>query len=328
MTKVHRFRWLGGVTLAAAVAAGATRLCAADPAAADAGPTTPATASSSGIVDMFDAMHDGDLGVQFIPRSSREATLILTNNTDKPLNVHLPEAFAAIPVLAQLGGAGGGRNTGTGNNRGNQNQGVGGGAGGGGQNNRQGGGAFGGAAANGQAAGVPANAQAANAQNGGAFSIPPERVVKIKLPTVCLDYGKAEPNPRVPYTIVPIESFTTNPEVQELCKLLGTGTLDQQAAQAAAWHLANHLSWDKLTDMKHFPHNSGFTRPVFSSDQIRAALAITDKAIKMADARPATIPAADQKPAPATATPASTSTPATTSTAPLAVPALNAAKLN
>jgi hypothetical protein len=325
MTKVHGFRWLGGIIIAAAVAAGATRLCAADPAGADAAPANPAAASSSATVDMFDAMHDGDLGVQFIPRSSRDATLILTNNTDRPLNVHLPEAFAAIPVVAQLGGAGAGggnRSTGTGNSK---NQGLGGGAGGQ-NNNRQGGGGFGGAVANGQAA--PANAQAANAPNGGAFSIPPERVVKIKLPTVCLEYGKAEPNPRVPYTVVPIESFTTNTEVQELCKLLGAGTLDQQSAQAAAWHLANHLSWDQLADMKHFPHNSGFTRAVFSPDQIRAAVAITDKAIKMADAHPAAIPAADKKPAPSTASPASTSTPATTSTTPSAAPALDAAKLN
>jgi hypothetical protein len=299
MATIHRFRWLCGIALAATIAAGATRLSAADPANTTTGSATPATASSSGIVDLFDAMHNGDLGVQFIARSSREATLILTNNTDQPLNVHLPEAFAAIPVLGQggLGGAGAaGRTTGTGNN--NKNQAVGSGT----QNNQQRPGGFGGAVANGQ--GGAANAQGANGANAGAFSIPPERVVKLKLPTVCLEYGKASPSAHIPYMIVPIETYTSNLEVQELCRMLGTGTLDQQSAQAAAWHLANHLSWEKLADMKHFPHNSGFTSPVFSSDQMRAAMALTDKAIKMADARTAASP----KPAPSTSIPANTST--------------------
>ncbi len=263
MATVHRFRWLCGIALAAAFTAGATRLSAADPSVANGG-----AAASSGTVEIFDAMHNGDLGVQFIPHNSKEASLILTNNTDKPLNVHVPDAFAAIPVLAQgqgVGGAGAGRTTGAGSRNGSQqNQSVGTGTGGGQGQQRQGG--FGGAVGNAQAAAakVPAG-------NGAAFSIPPERIVKLKLPTVCLEFGKAEPNARVPYMIVPIETFTTNAEVAEVCRLLASGSVDQQVAQAAAWHLANHLSWDKLADMKHFPGNRGFTRPVFSSDQIRAA---------------------------------------------------------
>jgi hypothetical protein len=239
----------------AALATGAVNLWAADPASANSSSAPPAVASSAGGVDMFQAVHDGDLGVQFIPHNSREATLILTNNTDQPLNVHLPEAFAATPVLAQLGQQGGSRTTGSGST--NKNQSVGSGTSG----------------------------QQRPAGGGGAFSIPPERIVKLKLPSVCLEYGKSEPNAHIPYTVEPIESYTTDVELQELCRLLGTGTVDQQSAQAAAWHLANHLSWDKLANMKHFPHNSGFTRPVFSSDQIRAAMALTDKAIKLADAR-------------------------------------------
>jgi hypothetical protein len=306
MATVHRFRWLCGIALAAAFAAGATRLSAADPSVANGG-ATPAAAASSGTVEIFDAMHNGDLGVQFIPHNSKEASLILTNNTDKPLNVHVPDAFAAIPVLAQnpIGGGGAaGRNTGTGNKNNNQqNQSVGTGGGAGQGQQRQGG--FGGAVGNAQA-----GAAKAPAGNGAAFSIPPERVVKLKLPTVCLEFGKAEPNARVPYTIVPIETFTSNAEVAEVCRLLASGSVDQQVAQAAAWHLANHLSWDKLADMKHFPH-TGFARPVFSSDQIRAALALTDKAIKLADARsaaaPGVTPSAAKTPAPSTATPATTS---------------------
>ena len=308
MATAFRFRAIAGLTLALALVAGATQLLAADPAGGSAASATPAaTTSDPAGSNVFALMQDGDLGVQFIPRSSKEATLILTNNTDKPLTVHLPDAFAAMPVFAQLnnGIGGGNNNRNNNNNKQNQNQSVGTGTN---QGQRQGGGGFGGAVANGPAAGgqvggAAGNGGAGNAEGGAAFSIPPERVVKLKLPTVCLEYGKSEPNAHVPYTIVPIETYTSNPEVQEVCRLLGTGTVDQQVAQAAAWHLANHLSWDKLADMKHFPHNSGFTRPVFSSDQIRAAMLLTDKAIKTADARSEKSPApAEKKPAAATST--------------------------
>ena len=252
MATAFRVRWLV-VVLATVFVSWATAVWA-DPAAGEKTPASSAAASSA--VDVFAAMHDGDIGVQFIARDSREATLILTNNTDKPLSVRLPDAFAAIPVLAQPAGVAVGRGPGTGNKQ-TQNQPV------GASTQRQ------------QPVGL-----------GGAFNIPPERMVKLKLPTVCLEYGKAEPNAHVRYTIEPIETYTSNPEVQEVCRLLGTDTVDQQVAQAAAWHLANHLSWDKLAGLKHFPHNRGFTRPVFTSEQIRAAMKLTDKAVKMADAHP------------------------------------------
>jgi len=290
MATVHRFRWLCGISLAAAFAAAATPLSAADPADSAGKSPASAAASPSGAVDMFDAMHDGDLGVQFIPHDAREATLILTNNTDQPLTVHLPAAFAAIPVLAQGFGQPAGRGQPAGpatTSTGKKNQALGTGT----KQKDQGQIGFGGAAGNAQA-GAKANALAANGANAGAFSIPPERVVKLKLPTVCLEYGNAEPNAHIPYTVVPIDTYTTSGEVQELCRMLGTGTLDQQSVQAAAWHLANHMSWEKLADLKHFPHNSGFTKPVFSKDQIHAAEAITDKVIKAVAEQPAATPPA------------------------------------
>ena len=252
---------------------------------------------------MFDAMHDGDLGVQFIPHNSREATLILTNNTDQPLNVHLPEAFAAIPVVAQFpqqqpavappapatsAAAKGSKIKASGS----------------GTNPNQRPNGFGGAVANGKA-----GAQAGNGGNGAAFSIPPERVVKLKLSAVCLEYGNAEPNAHVPYTIVPIDTYTSSAEVRELCRQLGTGKLDQQVAQAAAWHLTSHMSWDKITEMKQFAHNSGFSHAVFSKDQIRAAQELTDKVIKIVEAQPAATPSTEQKPAASTPAATSTATP-------------------
>jgi hypothetical protein len=212
-------------------------------------------------VDFFAAMSSGDLDVKFIPRDSRRAQVLIKNTTDQPLSVKLPEAFAALPVLAQANGvggnAGGNRTTGTGNTN-NKNQSVGGGMGGG----------YGG-----------------GGMAGGAFSVPPERVVKLQVAVVCLEYGKPDPNPHVPYTIVPVEKYTSDGEVQEVCRLLGDAKVDQRTAQIAAWHLANHMSWDDLADLKVFPHFPQYTRLVFSADEIHEAMGIVDQAIKLADAR-------------------------------------------
>ena len=174
-------------------------------------------------VDLFAGIQSGDLQVKFIPKNDRDASLVITNETKQPLSVKLPDAFVGVPILAQAGGGGINRGaTGTragGNN--NQNQTVGGGGGGGG---------FGG--------------------GGGGFNIAPEAVAKIKLPIVCLEHGKKDPASTVPYEIHPVESFTQDDRVKEVLTMLGDGNLDQRAAQAAAWHFSNGMSWDELASKK------------------------------------------------------------------------------
>jgi hypothetical protein len=209
-------------------------------------------------VDLFDGMKSGDLDVKFFPRNSREAQILIKNNTDQPLTVQLPDAFAGVPVLAQAAGAGAGAGTRTTTNKSNQNQGLGGGGGLGGIGGQQG---------------------------GGAFNVPPEKVIKVKLAVVCLDHGKDEPNAHIPYEIRAIETYNGDPELRELCILLGSGQIDQRSAQAAAWHLANHMTWDELADMKRFPHLPAYTKPYFSADEIRSAMLASDQATKMADVR-------------------------------------------
>ena len=250
--------WARGLAIGlAAVLVFSSRLSAAEPAAAKSGDDDTAT------VDMFDAMKSGDLDVKIFLRNSHEGQVIIKNNTNQPLNVHLPEAFAAVPVLAQAAGAGGQKSYNN-NNKQNQNQGAGGGMGGGG------GGGMG----------------------GGAFNIAAERTVKLKVPVVCLDYGKEEPNAHIPYEIRPIESYCSVPEVKELCVLLGDKKTDQHIAQAAAWHFANQMSWDQLADLKSFPHLPALTKPYFSAADIQAALMVADQARKAADAHKAAEPAA------------------------------------
>ena len=116
------------------------------------------------------------------------------------------------------------------------------------------------------------------------YDVAPEKVASLKVPTVCLEHGKAEPRPTVPYTIEPIESFTDRPAVQELCRMLGSGQINQRVAQAAAWHLNNDMSWQQLA-AKRQRRAGGTTQPYFTVAELRAAMVLSDTAVKNAEAR-------------------------------------------
>src|SRR5438270_9054457 len=139
MTFTAQLKWACGLSLVAIVALplGLSRAAGpsgnADevipPAAAASDKGAPGTtASGKTPVDLFDAMKSGDIEVKFIARNSRDGQLLVKNKTDQPLSVKLPDAFAAVPVLAQVAAGGGRQANGTsrksGNNN-NQNQGLG-----------------------------------------------------------------------------------------------------------------------------------------------------------------------------------------------------------
>ena len=237
-------------------------------------------------VELFDAIKSGDINVKFIARNSREAKVMVKNNTKEALSVKLPEVFAGVPVLAQGGriGGGGNRNRGgnsRGNNQNSQNQGVGGGFGGGG-------GGFGG---------------------GGAFSVPPERVGEIEVTTVCLEHGKKEPRTQVAYEIRPLDSFTKKPEVHELMKMMTSGEFSQRAAQAAAWHMMDGMTWEQLAN-KRIEHADGTSEPYFQREEVLTAMQVTQTAVNTVKQRES---AASSSSSAAYRTPSSNS--ATTATA-------------
>ena len=215
---------------------------------------------SAKTIGMFEAVKTGDLELRVIPKDATQATVILTNNGKRPLSLKLPDAFVGRPVLAQFGGGrgggGGGRGGGGfgGGGGGNQSFGGGGGGGFGGGGGGRGGGGFG----------------------GGFFSVPPETTRKVKIATICLEHGKKDPNPRIAYQLAPIESFTKDEALITVCRLLGSGQLDQHSAQAAAWHLAGGLSWDELASKVKIRHLNGSTELFFKRSQVmRAANAVT-----------------------------------------------------
>jgi len=196
-------------------------------------------------VEMFNAIDRGQIDVKLIPKDSTQSRVLIENKTKKPLTIKLPEAFAGVPVLAQLpgGGAGGG-----------------GLAGGGGQG-------FGGVMGMG---GIGMGA-GMGGMGGGFFSVPPEKVGKFKVTTVCLEHGKPEPRPAMKYQIKPIEEFTDRPAVHQLCRMLGTGRINQRAAQVAAWHLNNDMSWQQLA-AKRIRYANGTSRPYFSPQELHAGM--------------------------------------------------------
>jgi hypothetical protein len=116
---------------------------------------------------------------------------------------------------------------------------------------------------------------------GGFMSVPPEKLRQFKVATVCLEHGKPNPRAQIPYAIKPLSEVTSSPEVKELLTAFGKGNLDQRATQAAAWHLANDLSWEELA-AKRIDHLVGPDEPWFSPQEIRAGSEIANFAKEQA----------------------------------------------
>ncbi|MCA9175463.1 MAG: hypothetical protein KDB14_13355 [Planctomycetales bacterium] len=192
-------------------------------------------------VPLFEAMKNGEIEVQLIPKDATQATLIVKNKGKEPVSVRLPEAFAGVPVHAQFGGGMGGMGGGMGGMGGGMG-GMGGGMGGG-QGMGMGGGMGG---MGGGMGGMGGGMGGMGGGGGGFFNVVPEKPGKIKLDAVCLEHGKPDPTPRMKYTIAPIETVTSDPAAIEVVKMLGQGMLPQNTAQAAVWNRTDNLSWAEL----------------------------------------------------------------------------------
>jgi hypothetical protein len=209
-------------------------------------------------VDMFAAQKAGDLEVGLIPRDEKRVTLILTNKGDKPLTIRIPDAFAGAPVLAQIGQPVGFPNNNN-NNNGRAPQSVG----------------IGGPGA--QPFGMNNGFQQNGFNAPGFMSIPPGKTVKVRLPAVCLEYGKPTPYPHSPYTVVPLDTVTSAEGVKEVVASLGAGQSDQRLAQLAVWHLANGKSWDSLAALK-VAKIGRRDIPEYSPEELAAAQVLAEKA--------------------------------------------------
>jgi len=118
---------------------------------------------------------------------------------------------------------------------------------------------------------------------GGMFNVAPEKVGKLKVPTVCLEHGKRDPNPRVAYVLCPIETFTKNQKVIEVCKMLGYRQVPRNTAQASVWHLGNGLSWAELASKDRVRLSNGYTEKYFSPQEIGFAMRVANEATQRAE---------------------------------------------
>lgn len=228
-------------------------------------------------MELFDAIDAGALSVRVVAHDAKGGNMYFENLSGKPLTVILPEAVTIVHILKQFGGGGfGGGQVGQQGGFGGQQGGFGGAqSGGGGFGGQQGG--FGGGGFGGQQGGG----------GGGFFSIPAERVAQVPYRSVCLNYGKPDPSPRMIYKLVRVEEYTEDKVLQETLRMIGTSRLDYPVAQAAAWHITDKMSWEKLSSLLEYTLPGVYSSqvPTFSVEQLRTAQQLLTIAAKRAEER-------------------------------------------
>lgn len=234
-------------------------------------------------VELFTALETGAVSVRVVAHDVKGGNLFIENQSGKPLTIDLPEAMTAVHVLKQVGQQGFFNQAGNGLNGNNQFGQQGGGQQGGGQSLGIG---FGQQQGNTPGIGN-ANGVGQNPGGNGFFSIPPERVVQIPYQSVCLNYGKPDPSPRMTYRPMRVEEYTQDKVLQEVLLAFGKGRMDHTAAQAAAWHLTDKLSWKQLASLKEYTLPGVYTSqvPIFTTVQLQAAQELVTTATKRAEDR-------------------------------------------
>jgi len=200
-------------------------------------------------VEFFKGMEEGQLETKLVPKDSKGGFLLVTNKSEEPVTVELPEAFVAVPVLKQFGGMGGGGMGGMGGGGmgGMGGGGVGGGGGGQAMGGGMGGGGMGGMGGGGLGGmGGGGMGGMGGGGGGGFFSIPPERTVRVPYISACLNHGKHDPSPRLDYKFMPVEEYTKDEVLGELIRMVGMGKANQHSAQAAIWTRTDNMSWQAL----------------------------------------------------------------------------------
>lgn len=233
--------------------------------AAEARPASARGVSAAPIADVLQAEAEKLVEVKYIPNDSRSAQIVVKNVSDRPVTLRLPASFVGVPVLAQMGMGMGRMGGGMGGGMGGFGNG---GIGGGGGQMTGGGGGMGMGGMGGMGGGM--GGMGGMGMGGGAFSVPPERTRVAKVQTVCLEYAKDEPNPRMTYRMERVDTVSSDPKIALILESLGLGQLSQKVAQAAAWHIANGLTWQQLA-AETIDHLVGADEPFFTPAELAAA---------------------------------------------------------
>ena len=210
------------------------------------GPESEKPAEEKGI-DIFQAGKEKKVEAKLVQQNEKTGYLMLRNISTETLNVRFPDAFVGANQIgngrgARVGGPGTAQSTGI----------------------------------------TVTQGRGSGQDQAGLFSIPPGKTIKLPVTSVCLEYGKPEPNSRLNYVIMPVERYSTNPVFHELLPLFTKTRASQKVAQAAAWHLSSGLSWSELVSVTDARASGGLPLPIFSANDLRAAKALVDKATALA----------------------------------------------
>ena len=251
ITRVLKFRMLfAGLMLASLVTS------------SDAGkPAIPAQKAIDGlpVVPLFELLKAEQIDARLVHKNESSGNLFVDNKFEKSINVQMPEAFVGVHVL----------NQGFFDNQNQNNQ---------NQNSQSGGQSQGGQTTGGGASN--------SSQNGPAiFSVPPGKVVRIPVKTVCLEHGRPTPASRMEYRIFKVERFSKVPALFELLTAVANEKHSQKVAQAAAWYMASDKSWKQLAAMR-FRRSGGLPdRPEFTQSQLVSARKLAGNLQMLAEAK-------------------------------------------
>ena len=98
--------------------------------------------------------------------------------------------------------------------------------------------------------------------------------------SACLNHGKPDPTPQANYKLMKVEQYTQDPVLQELIALVGAGTRNPQAAQAAVWNRTDDMSWEELTAK--FSYAVVGKVPYFKASELKAAKELSSRAVTLA----------------------------------------------
>jgi hypothetical protein len=215
-------------------------------------------------VSLFEAMEARQLDVKLVHKDEASGNLFVENTTDQQLNVQMPEAFVGVHVLNQgFFGSGNGSSGFGSSGLGNQS----------GQSSGQGQG--------GQTTG--GGTSGSNSQNSGIFSVPPGKIVRVPVHSVCLEHGRPTPSSRMEYRVFPVEKFSQDPALYELLSAVADGKHRQKVVQAAAWHMASEKSWKELAAMKFRRAGNLPDAPHFTPGELVSARKLAETSQELAE---------------------------------------------
>ena len=241
-------------------------------------------------VDLFQAMDHGEIEVIIRNKDAANANLIVENKTDKPLAIRMPAAFSCVPVMRQGGAGAPGMVAAW---------------------------AVEDSAAAAWAAADSAAAWAAETKVLAVDSVAawaavdsaaaawaaaawaavewaavedssisrPDALVKHLLKTFCLEEGKPDPRSRIEYRIQPLTDLNSDPKIFEMCRMLANDEIAQPVAQAAAWNVANGLSWHELLVKNRIERMDGSFERYFHPQHLVIAQRVTVASAQRAEAR-------------------------------------------